>query len=198
MTAIEAIATLLGIACVALAAWRSVWTFPTAIGSVTLLGIVVWDARLYSDAMLQAFFVAANLYGWRNWIRHRDRDGEVAVGRMGSSARWRWASGIVAAAFVWGGTMRGLTDAAYPWWDAAIAAASIAAQILMARRRVENWILWIAIDCASVPLYLLKGLHLLAVLYLIYLLLALWGWWGWRAALRSAAVPPTPATEALA
>ena len=61
MTHMEWIAALLGIVCVALAAVRNVWTFPTGIASVALVGFVVFSARLYSDALLQLFFVAANL-----------------------------------------------------------------------------------------------------------------------------------------
>ena len=187
MSPLEWTATLLGIACVALAARRIVWTFPAAIGSVTLLGIVVWNARLYSDALLQGFFVAANVYGWIGWHRSRAQQGEVAVGVLSSSARAAWSVGIAAAALGWGGAMHALTDASYPWWDAAIAAASVAAQLLMAQRRLENWWLWIAVDVASVPLYLAKGLHLFAGLYAIYLALAIWGLFGWRAAWRRAA-----------
>lgn len=186
MSTLEWIATLLGIACVALAAVRSVWTFPTAIGSVTLLGIVVWEARLYSDALLQGFFVAANIYGWIGWRRSQAEQGDVVVGVLSSRARAAWLAGIAGAALAWGGAMHALTDAAYPWWDAAIAAASVAAQLLMAQRRLENWWLWIAVDVASVPLYLAKGLHLFAGLYAIYLALAIWGLVGWRAAWRRA------------
>jgi nicotinamide mononucleotide transporter len=182
MTPLEWIATLLGLACVALAAVRSVWTFPTAIVSVTLIGLLVWRERLYSDALLQVFFVAANLYGWRNWARTRGRAGEVVVERMAPAARARWAAGTLVAALAWGGAMHRWTDASYPWWDAAIAAASIAAQLLMARRRLENWLVWIAVDLASVPLYLAKGLTLLAALYAVYLALAVWGWFDWRRA----------------
>ena len=183
MSTLEWIATLLGIACVALAALRSVWTFPTAIGSVTLLGVVVFDARLYSDALLQGFFVAANIYGWINWTRARAIAGEVPVGVMPAPARWRWALATVTAALGWGGAMHAFTDASWPWWDAAIAAASIAAQLLMARRRVENWAIWIAVDLASIPLYLAKGLNLFAGLYVIYLGLAIWGLRDWRRAM---------------
>jgi len=184
MNPAETIATVLGIACVALAAVRSVWTFPAAIGSVTLLGIVVWDARLYSDALLQGFFVLANLYGWRNWTRAATRVGEVPVERMTARSRVRWAAVVTMVTLGWGGAMHAWTDASWPWWDAAIAAASVAAQLLMARRKLENWLLWVAIDLASVPLYLVKGLPMLALLYLVYLALALWGWLGWLAAER--------------
>lgn len=80
--------------------------------------------------------------------------------------------------------MRALTNASYPWWDAGIACASVGAQLLMARRRVENWVVWIAVDVASVPLYLVKGLHLFAALYLVYFALATFGLIRWLGAVR--------------
>ena len=193
MSSAEWIATLLGIACVALAAMRSVWTFPAGIASVTLLGIVVFEARLYSDALLQAFFVLANLYGWMRWSGVKARMGEVTVVTLSAAARMRWGGAIVIGAAAWGGAMHRWTDAAYPWWDAAIAAASVAAQILMARRAEENWWLWIAVDLASVPLYLAKGLDLFAFLYLVYLCIAVAGLVGWRRALVGAGSAATPA-----
>ncbi|MBY9062165.1 nicotinamide riboside transporter PnuC [Sphingomonas yunnanensis] len=193
MSLIEWIATLLGIACVALAARRSVWTFPTAIGSVILLGAVVFEQRLYSDALLQAFFVVANLYGWATWQRARRDAGEVTVEQLGGTARLGWGSATVAAALLWGAAMHRLTDAAYPWWDAGIAAASVSAQLLMARRKLENWWLWIAVDLASVPLYLAKQLYLFAGLYLVYLALAVLGLVEWRRARHHAPVLAVPA-----
>ncbi len=187
MSALEWIATLLGIACVALAAWRSVWTFPTGIISVALLGVVVFEARLYSDALLQLFFVGANAYGWVTWQHARAGAGAIAVRQLAWSERLSWLAGIVAAAAAWGFAMHRLTDAAYPWWDAAIAAASVAAQVLMAQRRIENWWLWIAVDLASIPLYLAKELMLFAFLYLVYLALAIAGLLAWHGARRRAA-----------
>ena len=186
MTWMEWLSTALGVACVALGVVRSVWTFPTAIGSVVLLGIVVFDQRLYSDAVLQGCFVALNLYGWHNWRRSRAAAGEVVVERLGGGEALAWAvTGAVLAAG-WGTAMHRLTDASYPYWDAGIAVASIAGQLLMARRKLENWAVWIAVDLASIPLYLAKGLWAFAGLYVVYLGLSLWGLAGWRRVMRAA------------
>lgn len=190
MTWIEGVATGLGVLCVALGVVRSVWTFPTAIGSVALVGWVVWRERLYSDALLQLFFVAANLYGWIGWRRSRAAAGEVVVRGMTAAARRRWGVGVIAATVAWGGAMRAWTDAAYPWWDAATAVLSVAAQMLMAERKWENWVLWVVVDVALIPLYLAKGLTMFAALYVLYLGLSLWGLVGWRRALRPAGPGP--------
>lgn len=182
---IELIATLLGVLCVALGVRRSVWTFPVAIGSVLLVGWAVWQARLYSDAVLQLFFVGANLYGWVNWRQSQADQGDVLVESMSTEARWRWAAGTGLATLVWGGAMAGWTKADYPWWDAATAVVSVAAQLLMAQRKWENWVLWIAVDLALIPLYLAKGLTMFAALYLFYLALSIWGLVAWRRSLTA-------------
>lgn len=184
MSSLEWIAAALGVWCVAAGARRSIWTFPTGIASVALVAWVVWRQRLYSDALLQGFFVLANLYGWAKWRDARAEAGEVAVGRMAAAERARWAAGCLAATVVWSGAMARLTDAAYPWWDGATAVVSVAAQLLMAQRRIENWVLWVAVDVALIPLYLVKGLPVIAGLYLVYLALSIWGLAGWHRAER--------------
>jgi nicotinamide mononucleotide transporter len=184
MSPLEWIAAVLGIWCVVAGARRSTWTFPTAIASVTLVGWVVWRQRLYSDALLQGFFVLANLYGWAEWRRAQAEAGEVAVERMTAAEQAIWAVGCLVATIVWSGAMARLTDAAYPWWDGATAVVSVAAQLLMAQRRIENWVLWVVVDVALIPLYLIKGLPVIAGLYLVYLALSIWGLIGWRRAER--------------
>lgn len=189
---LEAIACLLGVATLVLGVRRSAWNFATAILSVVLVGVVVARERLYSDAILQVFFVAANVYGWVNWSRARAHAGTIVVGTMSAAARWRWLALWVVASMGWGAAMHRFTDASYPWWDAGIAAASVIAQVLMGRRRLENWPIWIAVDVASIPLYLAKGLWMLAGLYVIYLLLSVWGLVDWRAAARRERAPLAP------
>ena len=179
---LEAIAAALVVANVALLARRSVWNYPFAIAAVALYAIVFARARLYSDMLLQGFFLVVNLYGWLLWTRGRAVSGTVLVETLSAIARLRWAIGCAAAVLAWGTLMHRYTDAAYPWWDAGVAIVSIAAQILLARRAIENWWLWIAIDVAAVPLYLAKQLWFTGALYVVLLALSVWGLIDWRAA----------------
>ncbi|HVI98693.1 MAG TPA: nicotinamide riboside transporter PnuC [Sphingomonas sp.] len=185
MTSLEAIACVLGILCVTLAALRRVWTFPFGIASVALYSVVFFETKLYSDALLQLFYIVVNAYGWWNWQLSREDRGVVIVETMSPASRGRWAAGCFVAALVWGGLMHRFTDASYPWADAAIAIVSVAAQILMAQRKLENWWLWIAVDVASIPLYAAKALSLTMGLYVIYLALAIWGLIDWHRARRT-------------
>lgn len=185
MSVIEWVAALLGIACVALGAVRSIWNYAFGIASVALFGFVFFEAKLYSDTLLQIFFVAANLYGLINWRRSQAEAGDVVVEVMSHRARVVWAVAGVAAIVTWGWLMHRYTDASYPWPDAAIAITSVVAQILMARRCLENWLLWIAVDIASIPLYAAKGLWITMGLFVVYLGLAIWGYADWRKVLRA-------------
>ena len=182
MTGIEIVAALLGLLCVAFGVQRSLWTYPCGVGAVALLGAVFFDAKLYSDAGLQVFFAGANLYGWREWRRSIGAAGEVVVGAMSLRERIGWAAASLAAAAAWGWVMHRHTDAAFPFVDAGIAAASVAAQLMMARRWWENWVVWIAVDLVAVPVFLSRGLWITAGLYAVYLALATWGLIDWRRA----------------
>ena len=181
---LEAITFVLGIVTIVLVVRRSVWNFPFGIALVSLSAIVFGEARLYSDMLLQGFFLLANAYGWRQWRRHPAPGGAVVVTMMPARDRAMWVLGWAVATVVWGTVMARTTDAAYPWWDAGIAMGSVAAQVMMARRWIENWHVWIAVDIASVALYAAKDLWLMAVLYVIFLLLSVWGLVDWRAAWR--------------
>ncbi|WP_440977880.1 nicotinamide riboside transporter PnuC [Sphingomonas pseudosanguinis] len=180
MTWLEIVAFVLGIANVTLVVRRSLWNYPVALAMVSLYGLLFWQERLYSDAALQVFFFVINLYGWVVWRRSLAREGEVAVGTLTPVAQGVWLVGIAVASLLWGGVMARWTDAAMPYWDAVNAVASVAAQILLARRRLENWLLWIAVDLSSIALYAVKGLTLTAILYVIFLGLSVWGYREWR------------------
>lgn len=182
VSSIEAIAAALVVFTVALVAWRSVWNYPFAIVAVAIYAVVFANARLYSDALLQGFFLIVNLYGWADWARIKAMAGEVVVETLTWRARLTWGGGIAVAAALWGAAMHRFTDASYPWWDAATAAASVAAQILQARRSLESWWLWIAVDVASVPLYAAKELWFTTALYLVLLAVSMVGLVDWRRA----------------
>lgn len=182
MSPIEAVATLLGLANVTLVVRRSLWNYPFALAMVSLYAVIFLRERLYSDALLQGFYFVVNGYGWWNWRRARADAGEVPVVMLPARARVGWGIGAALAALGWGALMHRMTDAAFPWWDGTIAVLSIVAQILQSRRAWECWPLWIAVDLLAIPLFLVKGLWLTAVLYCLFLALSVWGAIDWTRA----------------
>jgi nicotinamide mononucleotide transporter len=176
---IEIVAALLGLANIALVVRRSLWNYPFALAMVTLYAWVYFHQKLYSDALLQGFFFALNLYGWWNWRHARADTGTVRVETLSAFARAAWLTGSGVATLGWGALMHRFTDAHYPWWDGAILVLSVAAQILQSRRNWECWLLWIAIDLLAIPLFAIKGMLPTMVLYCVFLAMSVLGLVDW-------------------
>ncbi len=186
MTPIELAAAALGLANIVLIVRRSVWNYPFALAMVSLYAVLFWQERLYSDAGLQLFFFAINVYGWWRWRADAAASGDIVVERLGTVQRVAWLAAALIVSLLWGTFMAQTTDAAWPLWDASIAVWSVAAQILMTRRCIENWHGWIAVNLISIPLYAIKGLWVTAGLYALFLAMAVWGLIEWRRVARAA------------
>jgi nicotinamide mononucleotide transporter len=180
MSPIEIIATLCGVANIILIIRRSVWNYPFALVMVSLYFLIFRDAKLYSDAGLQVFFFAVNLYGWRAWHRARTATGQIDVRALSGKAKAYCVIASIIAIAIWGTIMAHYTDASFPYWDGAIAMLSVAGQLLMTRRHLENWYYWIVVNAISIPLYIVKDLYLTAGLYFIFLAFAVAGLIEWR------------------
>src|SRR5436305_5854029 len=126
MSELEWVAAGLGVLNVFLVVRRSVWNYPFGLVMVALYFFVFFEARLYSDALLQVFFFVVQIYGWVNWVQARSRSGDVPVGRLTPRARIGWVLGTALASLVWGLAMARYTNAAAPIIDAFIAGTSIA------------------------------------------------------------------------
>jgi nicotinamide mononucleotide transporter len=184
MDPVEWIAAALGLANIALLVRRSVWNYPFGMAMVALYFVVFWQAKLYGEAGLQIFFFAAQAWGWALWVRAGGGESRVPVRRLGGFSRALWLVATAALTLNLGWVMHKFTDASLPYADAAIAGASIAAQVLLAYRRIENWVLWIAIDVASIGVYAYKDLWPTAALYVVFLVMSVLGLIEWAAAER--------------
>jgi nicotinamide mononucleotide transporter len=184
MNPLEIIAVALGIANVALLVRRSIWNYPFGMAMVALYLAIFWQARLYGEAVLQVFFFVVQGWGWWLWARAGGLAQMVQVEWMGWRARTASLALVGASSLGIGWAMARFTDAALPYADAAIAGASVVAQVLLAMRRVENWALWIAIDVLSVWVYVARELYLTAGLYVVFLGMAIAGLMTWARAAR--------------
>jgi nicotinamide mononucleotide transporter len=176
---LENLAVLLGLINIVLVVLRSLWNYPFGIAMVALYFFIFAAEKLYSDALLQVFFLVVQLYGWWNWMKGRDMGGALIVERLSARSMLHWIAGMAIATAGWGWLMHRFTDAAFPWWDASVAMISVAAQILLSRRYIENWPLWVLVDADALLLYHAKGLEKTAILYAVFLLVSAWGWWEW-------------------
>lgn len=185
MSWIELFAAGLGVVNVWLVVRRSVWNYPFGLVMVTLYGFVFFQARLYSDTILQVYFFVVQVFGWWYWLKGRDNEGLVRPERLGWRGKLGAAVITLAGAAAGGWFFANYTNAAAPWLDAFIAAASVVAQCLMSFRKIETWAWWIAVDIVAVGVYFWKGLYPTTVLYVIFLGLSVSGLVAWLKQLRS-------------
>jgi nicotinamide mononucleotide transporter len=142
---------------------------------------VFYQARLFSDALLQVFFVVFTLYGWWHWWRGVIEAGEVRVEPLSMRG---WVAGIAAGAVgaLLLGALMVRIGAALPHLDAALTSYSLVASWWGARKHIANWWLWIVVDVVYVGEYIYKDLWPTAALYAGLVALAALGLRDWRRA----------------
>jgi nicotinamide mononucleotide transporter len=176
---IEIVASILGVLNIVLLVRRSIWNYPFGIVMVSLYGVVFFQARLFSDALLQVFFFVVQIYGWWVWYHARDSAGLVKVELMSARSRILWVAVIVGATAAESWYLAYHTSDSAPWMDANTTAMSVVAQYLLSIRKVENWILWIVTDVVQIGLYYWKGLYPTTGLYVLFLILSCVGLYEW-------------------
>ena len=175
---LEVIATIAGLACVWLCVKRSIWCWPTGLISVTIYTFIFYDARLYSDVILHIFYILMNIYGWYHWLYGGGGDNDLPVTSL-RRFTFLWSGIIVLGTIAWGLTMREYTDASLPFADAFTTVASLVAQWMMARKKLESWVFWIIVDIVATGVYWYKGLYITSGLYAVYLVMASIGLFEW-------------------
>lgn len=156
--------------------------WPLAIVSSLLYAALFLHYRLYGEASLQLVFVALAGWGWWEWLHGRGGDGQrLTVHRLGGLARLRVALVCLAAWPLLGLLLHRMTDSDVPFLDALPTVGSVAGQILLGRKLIENWPVWVAVNLVSVGLFAYKGLWLTVLLYALFAALAVWGWRRWQA-----------------
>lgn len=183
----ETAAAILSAAAVWLTTRRSPWCFPVGLLSVSIYIWVYAGARLYSEVLLQCFWVVMLLAGWWRWLRHLDDTGHVQVAPLRRRDAGLHLLIGVTGGLALGFAMHRYTNAALPWLDAMLTSLSLVGQLWQNRRHVAAWWMWIAVDVVYVGMFASKHLFVTSVLYIGFVALAVKGLRDWtRAAAASA------------
>lgn len=187
-SAFEAIAVAFGIVSVYLSVRENIWSWPTGIVNVALYVLVFFRSKLYADMALQVVYIVISIYGWYEWLHGGANRSALPVTR--GTRRLAGALVLIGAAgsLSIGAALARLTDASLPFVDATTTTTSLLAQWMMARKILENWLVWVAVDVVYIGMFLYKSLYLTAFLYAVFLMLAAMGHRQWKRSL--AAVRP--------
>jgi nicotinamide mononucleotide transporter len=182
MHTLELLATLLALAYVVLALRQSLWCWPAALLSTMLFTHIMWDSALLSDALLQLYYAAMAIYGWRRWQQLKQQHQG-----LNQVSEWPWRRHLQLIAItglvgiLLGYVMDNFTHADFAYLDAQTTAFSVMATWLVARKLVSNWLYWVVIDAVSIYVYAQKHLYFLTLLFMLYTIIALVGYFIWRA-----------------
>lgn len=187
---LEVLAVLFGIASVWFAKNEKIWVFPTGIISTGIYVYICFKFVLYGDLIINVYYTMMSIYGWYMWSKiieghHIEittlnkKDSLKAFGIFASTAIF------VILVYLNFNRFDRLTD----YFDTFTTGVFFAAMWLMANKKIEHWLLWIAGNIISIPLYFIKGLGFTGLQFIIFLLIAIFGYIEWKKHLNN-----TPAT----
>jgi nicotinamide mononucleotide transporter len=142
---LEVIGVITGLLCVYLAAKNVIWNWPIAIISVGIYIFIFFDSHLFADMGLQVYFLITNIYGWYFWSKNAASKEKTPVLRIKKTEVLLSVLAIIIFTFLLGSVLK-YTTASYPFIDSFSTAGSLVAQLFLARKVLENWLIWIFVD----------------------------------------------------
>lgn len=183
---VELIGTLFGFLSVYLATRANILTWATGIINEFFLFILFFQVQLYADMFLQIYFFIITLYGWYKW---NSKKNDIKISTTLPRIKILLTVGIAIMTVISGILFSNIhlylpayfkLQAAYPFIDSFVMVASIVATFLLAKKKIESWLLWISIDLVGIGLYFMKGIYFLSFQYFIFFGLAMYGFFRWK------------------
>lgn len=167
------------------------WGWPLAILSSLLYGVVFWNSQLYGETSLQVMFVLTSIWGWQQWRQRRtdlqpvnlDTPKALSSASISTLLPSERRAAVLATLLAWPAFvffLQRFTDSDVAVWDGLVTALSLLAQYLLAKKKLENWWVWLTVNLITVGLMWVKSLWLTSVLYLIFALLSYVGLKAWQ------------------
>jgi nicotinamide mononucleotide transporter len=182
---LEAVAVITGLLSVWYARKENILVYPVGIVSVLIYVYICFSVKLYADMSINAFYFVMSIYGWVKWSRKTGNRPSRPI-TWATPMEWTYSlAGLVLFFLILVFILKNYTDSNVPVWDALTTAIFIIGMWLMALKKIENWLFWIAGDLISVPLYISKGLVMTSFQFTVFLILAVSGYLEWRKRLKS-------------
>ncbi|SDE74320.1 nicotinamide riboside transporter PnuC [Riemerella columbipharyngis] len=197
---LEAVAAGFGLLSVFFSMKKKIWVYPTGIISTIIYIYLLFKFRLLGDMMINFYYTVMSIYGWILWSENSKDHIHIEI-KTTTKKEWGISVGLFSLSVVLVGviyyfkpyienhfSMQGITLGFYHldwanYLDIFITSVFLVGMWLMAKRKLENWILWILGDFISVPMYICKGLGITSVQYFVFTILAIMGYIEWRKSL---------------
>ena len=183
---LEISAILFGLLSVLYAKKDNIWVFPTGIINTAIYTYLLWKWSLLGDMMINFYYVIMSIYGWYHWTRKKDNVAEFPISRMTKQETkisvliFFGTVLFVVAVYIFFDKFTHWTS----YVDTFVTGIFFVGMWLMAKRKIENWILWIIGDFISIPMYFFKGYSFTSIQYLIFTIIAIFGYFEWKKTLQ--------------
>lgn len=184
--ALELTAILFGLFSVWFAKKNNILVFPTGIINTAIYVFLLWKWSLLGDMMINFYYVIMSIYGWYIWTRKKGKVDEFPISKITSSEIKKGillflaSIALVISVYIFFEKFTHWTS----YIDTFVTGIFFVGMWLMARRKIENWILWIFGDIISIPMYFAKGYTFTSIQYLIFTIIAVYGYLEWKKILQ--------------
>ena len=183
---LELTAILFGLLSVWYAKNNNILVFPTGIINTAIYVYLLWKWNLLGDMMINFYYVVMSIYGWYYWTRKKDDVIKFPISGMNTYEK-KVSIVLFIGTIVFVVAVYTFFDKFTHWTsyvDAIVTGIFFVGMWLMARKKIENWILWIFGDIISIPMYFVKGYSFTSIQYLIFTIIAVFGYIEWRRTLQ--------------
>ncbi|UKJ08411.1 nicotinamide riboside transporter PnuC [Solitalea lacus] len=198
MSHIEFWGTIAGALAVWLSSKANIWSWPLGLINVVLFFFIFYQIQLYPDMFLQVFFFITNVIGWWTWTHPKpeqsDHRHELKVSYTQAKLLLMLLGLGLGATYAIGHMAQNLHNwfpvifkqpSAFPYLDSFVLSFSIIGTFMMIRKKIECWILWIAVDVICTYIYYIKGVKLISIEYFVFCIIAAFGYWYWNKEYKS-------------
>lgn len=178
---IELTGAVLGLLFIMLEIRQHILLWPVGIATSTFYVIVFFQAKFYADMSLQFYYILISIYGWYWWIfGKKSHETEIPVQHTPKQTAYILTGVALVLSLVFAVFLYHYTDSPVPIADGITTAFSIVATWMLARKYLEQWLVWIGVNGLSLGLYLYKELYPTSVLFFVYFTLAIYGYYAWK------------------
>ena len=179
---LEFTAVVFGIISVLFARKNNILVYPTGLVSTLIYVYILLEWKLFGDFIINIYYSVMSILGWYLWTRKKNGATEFPISVM-NRKDYLISSVIFTGTLLFVALVYYFFDKFTHWTayvDTLTTALFFVGMWLMAKRKIENWLLWIVADIISVPLYFYKGLTFSSIQFLLFTIIAILGYIEWR------------------
>lgn len=181
MSILELIGVVVGLIYLYLEYHANIWLWAANIVMPAIYIFVYHDAGFYADMGINIYYLIISIYGWYKWcfVKTKRVEKEVPITHTPIKMILPLIVVTIAVFVAICYVLINFTDSTVPYGDSFTTAVSIVGMWMLARKFVEQWLVWLVVDVVCVALYVYKGLYPTAGLYALYSVIAVVGYVKW-------------------